>query len=81
MMNKPDIITYLSDNGYSGKLLPRVLNGKHVCALYIYDHSGNLVLHAGTTPARSLKDLIELVEEFPVFLELLNGTEEYYGND
>lgn len=75
-MDKPEIITYQSDNGYSGKLVPRVRNGEHIRALYIYDHAGNLILHAGTTPARILEDLIEIVEEFPVFLELLNGMKE-----
>ena len=75
-MAKPYIITYQSENGCSGKLRPWFRDGKLVYALYIYDRAGDLVLHAGTTPAQNLEDLKELVEEFPVFQELLNGIEE-----
>lgn len=79
-MDKPDIITYQSDNGYSGKLKSWVCDGECVYALHIYDRFGDEVLHAARATAKTPEDLKECVDTFPAFLELLNGTEVEDGD-
>ncbi len=74
-MDKPEIITYQSENGYSGKLRPWSCAGEWVYALHIYDRAGDEVLHAAMAAAKTPEDLKECVDTFPAFLELIYGTE------
>lgn len=81
-MTKPNIITYQSENGYSGKLRPWLHDGEWVYALHIYDRFGDEVLHAARATPKTLEDLKECVDTFPAFLEkLLNGEEEDDDSD
>ena len=59
-----DIIEYESDNGFKG-----VIYGKS--SLVIYDKDGVKRFHTGFRNAQTLKELIEIVEGFPKFLEVL----------
>ena len=59
-------IKYTSDNGYTG-----VLYGKSSYA--IYDKDGKTVFHTGFRTINTYDELVEQVNDFPNFLELLGG--------
>lgn len=75
-MDRPEIIAYQSENGYSGRLVPWLYDGEWVYALNIYDPWGDKVLHAGMATARTLEELKENVDGFPAFMDVLNGIKE-----
>ena len=58
-------IRYESDNGYYG-----VMEGKEVT---IRDSEGRLRFHTFVTAFQTEKDLRQFVDEFPEFLEMMNG--------
>ena len=59
-----ETIRYTSDNGYTG-----VLYGKSSYA--IYDKDGKEVLHTGSRNINTYEELVEDVNNFPKFLEIL----------
>ena len=61
-----DVIKYTSPNGYTG-----ILYGES--SFKILDEQGNMVFHTGYRAINTEAGLIEQVESFPEFLELLHG--------
>lgn len=59
-------IKYTSDNGYTG-----ILYGKSSFA--ILDKDGKTVFHTGSRTINTYDELVEKVNDFPNFLELLGG--------
>ena len=64
------MIKYTSENGYTG-----VLYGES--SLSIYDKNGNECMHTGFRSINTYEELIECVEEYPLFRKML---EEEYKN-
>lgn len=60
------VITYESENGYSGKLYGE-------SSMSIYDKNGKEVFHTKYRNALTEEDLKEEVDGFPAFMELLKG--------
>ena len=59
-------IKYTSKNGYTGVLYGR-------SSLAIYNKDGKEVMHTGFRNINTYEELVETVETFPEFLELLKG--------
>lgn len=59
-------IKYTSKNGYTGVLYGR-------SSLAIYNKDGKEVMHTGFRKINTYEELVETVETFPEFLELLKG--------
>lgn len=59
-------IKYTSKNGYTGVLYGR-------SSLAIYNKDGKEVLHTGFRTINTYEELVETVETFPEFFELLKG--------
>lgn len=65
---------YTSSNGYTG-----VLYGKS--SLSIKDKDGREILHTGFRNINTYDELVECVETFPQFIELLSGKVKYIRDD
>lgn len=61
-----DVIKYTSPNGYTG-----ILYGKS--SFKILDEQGHMVFHTGFRAINTKAGLIEQVESFPEFLEMLHN--------
>lgn len=59
-------IQYTSKNGYTG-----ILYGKS--SLMIFDKDGKLSLHTGFRSANTYEELVEVVEEHPRLVKLIQG--------
>lgn len=59
-------IKYTSKNGYTGVLYGR-------SSLAIHNKDGKEVMHTGFRNINTYEELVETVETFPEFLELLKG--------
>lgn len=67
------VLRYRSDNGYTGVLR----TGR---SLSIYDPSGMEVLHTSSPAFRNYDELVEHVDNFPHFLDVLfDHTEDKNG--
>ena len=68
------IISYTSDNGYTGRLY-----GKS--SFSIYDRSGHEVMHTGSRNFNTYEELKEHVDGYPKFRAMLDGVDIDDGDD
>lgn len=69
MHNAGMILEYVSENGYSGKVIQ--WENTKIYTLYIYDSKGECVLHSYRSAVDTLDKLKDTVNGFPGFLKLL----------
>lgn len=69
MHNVGMILEYVSENGYSGKVIQ--WENTQIYTLYIYNSKGECVLHSYRSAVDTLDKLKDTVNGFPSFLKLL----------
>lgn len=67
-------VKYTSKNGYTGVLYGR-------SSLAIHNKDGKEVLHTGFRTINTYEELVETVETFPEFFELLKGAAQKIKED